>query len=72
MSLEIIEKDHPILKEKTNPKLFDDNFDYSNAIIPFSDFFHKIELLDVYSGNESIPFADKDSEFKKILLTEFL
>ena len=72
MSLEIIEKDHRILKEKTNPNLFDDNFDYSNAIIPFSDFFHKIELLDVYSGNENIPFKERDTEYKKILVTEFL
>ncbi|MBY9010596.1 MAG: hypothetical protein KGD74_12085 [Candidatus Lokiarchaeota archaeon] len=72
MILEIIEKELPILTEKTNPYLFDDDFDYSNAIIPFSDFFHRIELLDVYSGNEKIPFKERDSEYKKILLTEFL
>ena len=69
MSLEIIEKKHLILKKKAS---IDDNFNYSNVIIPFSNFFHKIELLDIYSGNENIPFADRDSKFKKILLTEFL
>ena len=72
MILEIIEKELPILKEKTNPYLFADSSDYSNAIIPFSDFFHKIELVDVYSGKEKIPFKERDSEYKKILLTEFL
>ncbi len=69
MSLEIIEKKHLILKKKAS---IDDNFNYSNVIIPFSNFFHKIELVDVYSGKEKIPFKERDSEYKKILLTEFL
>ena len=69
MSLEIVEKNAPILKDKIKD---DDYFNYSNVVIPFSDFFHKIELLDVYSGAESIPFEERDSEYKKALLTEFL
>lgn len=69
MSLEIIEKNAPILKDKINN---DDYFNYSNVVIPFSDFFHKIELLDVYSGTENIPFEERDLEYKKVLLTEFL
>ena len=67
MSVEIIEKKSPILKEND-----DDNFDCSNVIIPFSDFFHKIELLDVYSGVENIPFEERAPEYKNILLSEFL
>jgi hypothetical protein len=69
MSIEIVEKEPSILKEKNNK---DDYFNYSNVIIPFSDIIHKIELLDVYSGAENIPFEERDSEYKKILLTEFL
>jgi len=69
MSLEIIEKKPPILKGK-----FDDDeyFNYPNIVVPFSDFFHKIELLDVYSGVEDIPFEERAPEYKKILLAEFL
>lgn len=69
LSLEIIEKKPSILKDKINDE---DYFNYSNVVIPFSDFFHKIEFLDVYSGGENIPFEERDLEYKKILLTEFL
>ena len=69
MSLEIIEKKPPILKKKIND---DDYSNYSDAVILFSDFFHKIELLDVYSGIENIPFEERAPEYKKILVTEFL
>ena len=69
MSLEIIEKKPPILEEKIND---DDYFNYSNVIIPFSDFFHKIELSDIYSGVENIPFEERAPEYKNLLLTEFL
>jgi len=69
MILEIIEKTPPILKDKIND---DDYFNYSNVVIPFSDFFHKIEFLDVYSGVENISSEERAPEYKKILLTEFL
>ena len=69
MSIEIIEKKPPTKKEKIND---DDDFNYFNVVVPFSDFFHKIELLDIYSGAENIPFEERASEYKKILLTEFL
>ncbi|NVM44778.1 MAG: hypothetical protein HWN79_07660 [Candidatus Lokiarchaeota archaeon] len=70
MSVEIIEKKPPILKEKIDDD--DDYFNYPNVVVPFSDFFHKIELLDVYSGVEDIPFEERAPEYKKILLAEFL
>ena len=69
LSLEIIEKKPSILKDKINEN---DYFNYSNVVIPFSDFFHKIELLDLYSGVENISFEERAPEYKKILLTEFL
>jgi hypothetical protein len=69
MSIEIIEKELSILEEKAKDH---DEINYSSVIIPFSDIIHKIEFLDVYSGTENIPFKERDSEYKKILLTEFL
>ena len=72
MILEIIEKKHLDIKDETKSHLDDDIFNYSKVIIPFSDFFHKNEFLDSYSGKENIPFEERDSEYRKILLTEFL
>ena len=68
LSLEIIEKKIPILKENSYSN---DLFDLSKAIISFSDFFQKCPRLDVYAGMETIPFEDREPEYKKILLTEF-
>lgn len=68
MSLEIIEKDSHILDEK----IILDDFDYSEVVTSFSDFFHKIELLDIYTGEENIPFEERAPEFKEILKAEFL
>ena len=72
MSLEIIIKKHLVLKENIYIVPNDDFFDLSRSIIPFSDFFQKYPCLDVYTGMEKIPFEERDSEYKKILLTEFL
>jgi hypothetical protein len=44
----------------------------SNLFIPFSKFFKKETPLDIYTGKEKIPFHEKDSEFKNILIQEFL
>jgi len=72
MSLEIIEKKNPVLKENIYIVPNDDFFDLSRAIIPFSNLFKKFHCLDVYTGRENIPFEERDLEYKKILLTEFL
>lgn len=68
MSLEIIEKKSQILDEK----LIDDEFDYSELITSFTDFFHKVDLLDIYTGEEHIPFEARAPEYKEIMRTEFL
>lgn len=44
----------------------------SNLVIPFSRFFKNETPLDIYTGKEKIPFHEKDSEFKTILIQEFL
>jgi len=72
MSLEIIEKKNLGLKENIYIVPNDDFFDLSCAIIPFSDLFQKNPRLDVYAGMENIPFEEREPEYKKILLTEFL
>ena len=72
MSLEIIEKKNPVLKENIYIVPNDDFFDLSRAIIPFSDLIKKYPRLDLYTGRENIPFEERDLEYKKILLTEFL
>ena len=72
MSLEIIEKKNPVLKDNIYIVPNDDFFDLSRAIIPFSDLFLKYPRLDVYVGMETIPFEEREPEYKKILLAEFL
>jgi len=72
MSLEIIEKKHLVLKKNIYIVPNEDFFDFSRAIISFSDFFQRFPRLDVYTGMENIHFEERDPEYKKILLTEFL
>ena len=71
MSLEIIKK-NPISKENIYIVPNDDFFDLTCAVIPFSELFQKCPHSDVYSGMENIPFEERNLEYKKILLTEFL
>ncbi|MFX0048756.1 MAG: hypothetical protein ACFE8G_11390 [Candidatus Hermodarchaeota archaeon] len=69
MISKVIEKKSQSLEENI---IDEDSINFSDFIIPFSKFFHRIELLDIYSGEEIITFEERDSEFKKILKTEFL
>jgi len=71
MSLEIIEKKNPAVKEQIYIVPNDDFFDLSCAIVPFSDILQKSPRLDVYTGMENIPFEERDLEYKNILLAEF-
>jgi hypothetical protein len=45
--------------------------DISRAIIPYSKIFKSYKAADIYSGNERIPFKERDPEFKLILRQEF-
>ncbi len=72
MSLEIIEKKNLVLKEDIYIVPNDDFLDISCAVVPFSDIIQIFPRLDVYTGMENIPFEERDLEYKKILLTEFL
>jgi len=72
MSLEIIEKKNPGLKENIYIVPNDDFFYISCALVPFSDLIQTYPRLDVYAGMENIPFEERDVEYKKILISEFL
>ena len=45
--------------------------DISQLVIPFSKAFKSNKPRDVYSGNENIPFKEKEPEFQMILRQEF-
>lgn len=45
--------------------------DILQLIIPFSQIFKTYKLIDVYSGNQTIPFNERDPEYKLILRQEF-
>ncbi|MBY9020734.1 MAG: hypothetical protein KGD67_06740 [Candidatus Lokiarchaeota archaeon] len=72
MSLELLNENYLKMEREENPLISNDPFNLTPYIIPFSDFFQKSPRLDAYTGLENIPFEERDSEYKKILLTEFL
>ena len=45
--------------------------DISRLIIPFSQICKTYKLTDIYSGNETIPFNERDPEYKMNLRQEF-
>ena len=46
--------------------------DISQLIIPFSVAFNINHAPDIYTGEELIPFKERDSQFKELLINEFL
>ncbi len=50
---------------------FNLDYDISELVIPFSKAFKSNKPRDVYSGNENIPFKERETEFKVILRREF-
>ena len=43
----------------------------SDFTISFNELFNHIKAIYIYSGNENIPFRERDEEFQKLLLSEF-
>ena len=72
MSLELLSKNPPGLEKEANYLISKVPFDIAPFIIPFSDIIQKKDRLDNYTGQENIRFADRDPEYKNILLSEFL
>jgi hypothetical protein len=46
--------------------------DISQLIIPFSIAFNSNHAPDIYTGEEIIPFREKNLNFKEILINEFI
>ncbi len=46
--------------------------DISQLIIPFSVAFNINHAPDIYTGEELIPFKERDLQFKELLINEFL
>ena len=59
-------------KNKESDDQFKLEYKLSEIIISFKELIKRIPHLDVYTGDENIPFSKKKAEFRKILLSEFL
>ena len=70
MSIKIFDKKLIVIDHDFEVK--DDFPDISDLTIPFSVVFTKFSPPDIYTGEEMIPFEEKDVEFKQILIHEFL
>ena len=44
---------------------------FSKTVISFSIFFKKTPPKDIYTGDEKIPFSEREKEYKAILKQEF-
>ena len=71
MSTGKIQNNYQEISRKSNDLILHDQFNISKAVIPFSKMFKSYKPRDIYSGNENIPFKDKDPEFKMLLRQEF-
>lgn len=48
-----------------------EKLELSHTINPFSKLSKKVDIRDIYSGNEKIPFRNRHPIFKSILRIEF-
>ena len=70
MGLEVLDKKIHFFENEI--EVSKDYLNISKLIIPFSIIFSNISPPDIYSGEETITFKDKDSNFQQILIYEFL
>jgi len=64
---EILETSH----ENSKEVISENDIDYSELVIPFSQIYKTYKPIDVYSGKEKIPFSQRDPEYRMILRQEF-
>lgn len=57
---------------KLNKNYFMLELELSDAIISFKELLGCIGVEDIYTGKENIPFQQKQIEFQKIMLNEFI
>lgn len=65
------------MSSKAPDKKFDNNYfmlelELSDTIVSFKELLGCIKAEDIYSGKENIPFLQKQIEFQKIMLNEFI
>lgn len=70
MGIDVLNREIEIINRK--PHVSEKILDISNLIIPFSTLFKKESPPNIYCGEKRIPFEEKDSKFKQILISEFL
>ena len=70
MGLEVIDKKIQFFLNEI--EVSKDYLNISKLIIPFSIIFRNNSPPDIYSGEETITFKEKDSTFRQILIYEFL
>ncbi|MHA1916092.1 MAG: hypothetical protein ACW986_19100 [Promethearchaeota archaeon] len=70
MSLSITSKKRIEIEEEVSSE--EEFPDISRLIIPFNVVFNIFNPPDIYDGKEVIPFEEKDLEFRKILIHEFI
>ncbi len=56
---------------KSNDMQLKSQFNISKAVIPFSKIIGSSKPIDIYSGNEIIPFKERDPDYKMIFRQEF-
>ena len=71
MSLRKISNRYQEISKKSKNIRLENKFDISKVIIPFSKIIGISKPIDIYSGNELIPFKERDPEYKIILRQEF-
>ncbi|NHJ21263.1 MAG: hypothetical protein EAX91_09985 [Candidatus Lokiarchaeota archaeon] len=59
-------------KRKEYDKDFGIELKLSEIVISFKKLINQISPIDVYNGEENIPFSKKEAEFRKVLKSEFL
>ncbi|MFX1309602.1 MAG: hypothetical protein ACFE8C_07890 [Promethearchaeota archaeon] len=70
MGLQVLDKKIQFFKNEI--EISKDYLNISNLIIPFSIFFRNNSSSDIYSGEETMTFKERDSIFQQILIYEFL
>jgi len=71
MSLETIKEKIGTQSEKSDRIFVESKNNFIRLIVPFSRLMKNRNSVDIYTGEESIPFENRDPLFKSILRKEF-
>ena len=70
MGLEVLDKKIQFIQNEI--EISKDYLNISKLIIPYSIIFRNDSKPDIYSGEESMSFKERDKDFQQILIYEFL